>query len=123
MVHPDTRLVDALAQVDAAPDLAALEDVRIARLMCNERLEGSYRRRFRRATPSTATHDDHVKRVFQPSRDGCWVTDITQHPSREGWAYSAVVIDVYSRRVVGLSIADHLKTELVIDALEVARLR
>ena len=38
---------------------------RIARLMREERLEGSYRRRFRRAKPSTATHDDHVKRVFR----------------------------------------------------------
>lgn len=97
---------------------------RIARLMREERLEGSYRRRFRRAKPSTATHDDHVKRVFRvDAPDRLWVTDITQHPTREGWVYAAVVIDVYSRRVVGLSIADHLKTELVIDALEVARWR
>jgi len=97
---------------------------RIARLMREERLEGSYRRRFRRSKPSTATHADHVKRVFRvDAPDRLWVTDITQHPTREGWVYAAVVIDVYSRRVVGLSISDHLKTELVIDALEVARWR
>ncbi len=55
--------------------------------------------------------------------DRLWVTDITQHRSSEGWVYCAAVLDVFSRRVVGWSIADHLRTELVIDALEMARLR
>ena len=41
----------------------------------------------------------------------------------EGWVYAAVVLDVFSRRVVGWSIADHLRTELVADALDMARLR
>ena len=49
--------------------------------------------------------------------------DITQHRRGEGWIYLAVVIDAWSRRVVGWSIADHLRTELVVDALEMARLR
>ena len=49
------------------------------------------------------------------------VTDITQHRTSEGWVYCAAVIDVHSRRCVGWSIADHLRTELVVDALDMAR--
>jgi putative transposase len=55
--------------------------------------------------------------------DRWWVQDITQHRTDEGWGYMAVVIDAWSRRVVGWSIADHLRAELVVDALEMARLR
>jgi hypothetical protein len=46
------------------------------------------------------------------------VSDITQHRTGQGWVYCAVVLDVCSRRVVGWSIADHLHTELVLDALD-----
>src|SRR5882757_8551174 len=44
----------------------------------------------------------------------------TQHRTDQGWLYCAVVLDAYSRRVVGSSIADHLRTELVVDAQEMA---
>jgi putative transposase len=57
----------------------------------------------------------------EPNR--MWVTDITQHPTREGWVYCAVVLDAFARRVVGHTIADHLRTELVVDALETTRWR
>lgn len=57
-----------------------------------------------------------MQREFVADRpDRLWVTDITQHRSTEGWVYYAAVLDVFSRRVVGWSIADHLRTELVID--------
>ena len=46
--------------------------------------------------------------------------DVTEHPTGEGKVYVAVVIDAWSRRVIGWSIADHLRTELVCDALDVA---
>ena len=52
-----------------------------------------------------------------------WLTDITEHPTREGKLYCAAVLDVYSRRIVGWSIADHLRAELVVDPLEMARWR
>lgn len=55
--------------------------------------------------------------------DRLWVTDITQHRTSEGWVYCAVVLGVFSRRAVGRSIADHLRTELVVDALDMARWR
>ena len=97
---------------------------RIARLMRAERLHGIYRRRGKRARPAPAAHDDLVQRRFvadAPNR--LWLTDITEHPTREGKVYCAAVLDVYSRRIVGWSIADHLRAELVVDALEMARWR
>jgi putative transposase len=65
-----------------------------------------------------------MARSFRPGGpDQLWVADVTQHPTREGWVYCAVVIDAYSRLVVGHAIADHLRTELVIDAFDVANWR
>ena len=52
--------------------------------------------------------------------DRLWVADITQHRAPDGWVYTAVVIDAWSRMVVGWSIADHLRSELVVDALDMA---
>jgi len=97
---------------------------RIARLMRAERLYGVYRRRGKRARPAPAVHDDLVRRRFvADAPDRLWLTDITEHPTREGKVYCAAVLDVYSRRIVGWSIADHLRGELVVDALEMARWR
>ncbi len=95
---------------------------RVARLMRTAALHGIYRRRGKRARPAPAVHDDLVRRRFvadAPNR--LWVTDITEHPTREGNGYCASVLDVYSRRIVGWSITDHLRAELVVDALEMAR--
>lgn len=50
-----------------------------------------------------------------------WFTDITQHRARDGWVYCCAVVDAFSRRVVGWSIADRPTSELVTDALEMAR--
>jgi putative transposase len=48
------------------------------------------------------------------------VADITQQRTDQGWLYLAVVLDCFSRRIVGWSMADHLRTELVLDALDMA---
>ena len=101
---------------------------RVQRLMAEQGLQGVTRRRrtkgCTRSRVNDTRSDDLVKRQFRPDRaDRLWVQDITQHPTREGWVYMAVVIDAWSRRVVGWSIADHLRAELVVDALEMARLR
>lgn len=97
---------------------------RVERLMRNEGLAGVHRRRWRRHQPAPAVHDDLVNRQFVANGpDRLWVTDITQHRSGEGWIYCAVVLDVFSRRAVGWSIADHLRTDLVVDALDMARWR
>jgi transposase InsO family protein len=63
------------------------------------------------------------RRFVADAPDRLWLTDITEHPTREGKVYLAAVLDVYSRRIVGWSIADHLRSELVVDALEMARWR
>jgi transposase InsO family protein len=97
---------------------------RVARLMRAERLQGIYRRRGKHARPAPAVHDDLIQRRFQADAPNLlWLTDITEHPTREGKVYRAAVLDVYSRRIVGWSIADHLRAELVVDALEMARWR
>jgi transposase InsO family protein len=94
---------------------------RVARLMRAASLCGIYRRRFRRAGPAAPVHDDLVQRRFSADApDRLWLTDITEHPTREGKVYLAAVLDVYTRRIVGWSIADHLRAELVVDALEMA---
>ncbi len=97
---------------------------KVARLMRCHGLAGVHRRRWRNVQPSEAVWADHVNREFAADApDRLWVTDITQHRSREGWVYCAAVLDVFSRRVVGWSIAEHLRTELVVNALEMARIR
>jgi transposase InsO family protein len=97
---------------------------RVARLMRAARLCGIYRRRAKRGCPVGPVHDDLVRRRFvAEAPDRLWLTDITEHPTREGKVYLAAVLDVYGRRIVGWSIADHLRAELVVDALEMARWR
>ena len=97
---------------------------RIARLMRAVHLQGIHHRRGKRHHPLPAVHDDLVRRRFvADAPDRLWLTDITEHPTREGKVYCAAVLDVYSRRIVGWSIADHLRAELVVDALEMARWR
>jgi putative transposase len=66
-------------------------------------------------------NDDLVNRAFDPDRaDRLWCMDITEHPTKSGKVYLAVVIDAWSRRVVGWSIADHIRAELVADAIQMA---
>ncbi|PPI12933.1 IS3 family transposase, partial [Rathayibacter tritici] len=64
---------------------------------------------------------DLVKRDFTANRPGCkWVGDITYIRTWEGWVYLATVLDCYSKKVVGYALADHMRTELVSEALEMA---
>jgi putative transposase len=97
---------------------------RVARLMRNEGLQGVHRRKRTRTTipdKDAAPARDLVDRNFVADRpDKLWVTDITYVWTYEGWLYVAAVLDVFSRRVVGWSMADHLRTQLVTDALEMA---
>ena len=80
----------------------------------------SGRPRFRRV-PHVATAGDLVERQFaREEPDRLWVTDITEHPTREGKVYCAVVLDVFSRRVVGWSIDASPTAALVTNALGMA---
>ena len=71
--------------------------------------------------PHVATASDLVERQFgRDEPDRLWVTDITEHPTREGKVYCAVVFDVFSRRVVGWSIDATASAALVTNALGMA---
>lgn len=97
---------------------------RVERLMKEAGISGIYRRRGRGCTrrdPAAEPADDLVNREFDPAvPDRLWVMDVTEHPTEEGKLYLAVVIDAFSRRVVGWSIAGHIRSELVVDALQMA---
>jgi len=97
---------------------------RVARLMKASRIAGVTLRRFCVTTerdPNARRAPDLVDRRFEADGpDKLWVADITYVPTWAGFLYLAVVIDVWSRRVVGWSMATHLRTELVLDALDMA---
>ncbi|MFE9766618.1 IS3 family transposase [Streptomyces sp. NPDC005808] len=87
-------------------------------------LEGVIRGQRRRTTvaaPSAPRPPDLVDRDFTASRpDQLWVADMTYVRTWSGWAYVAFVLDVYSRMIVGWQVANHMRTELPLDALEMA---
>jgi len=96
---------------------------RVARLMRAAGLQGVSRRRIcttvrdRRSRPAP----DLVQRDFTASgRDRLWVADITYIPTGSGFLYLAVVLDAWSRRIVGWAMEMHLRTELVLAALDMA---
>jgi putative transposase len=97
---------------------------RVARLVRSAGLVGCHRRRRRgltRRDPQAAPAPDLLQRDFTAQRpDQVWAADITYIPTWAGWLYLAVVLDLFSRRLVGWAMADHLRTELVIDALDMA---
>jgi transposase InsO family protein len=96
---------------------------RIARLMRAAGLRGRTPRRWRKTTipdPAAAARADLIRRDFAVNAAAVntrWCGDITYIPTWEGWLYLATVIDIASRRVVGFALAEHLRTELVADAL------
>jgi putative transposase len=97
----------------------------VARLMQSAGIRAQSRKKF---IPRT-TDSTHPKPIApnQLARDFAaeavnrkWLADITYVPTDEGWLYVAAVLDCYSRKIVGWSMADHLETELVSDALKMA---
>jgi putative transposase len=129
-IHADSRETYGSPRVHAELTLGLGLSVnlkRVARLMRHAGIQGLYRRRRRGCTlrdPDAQPSSDLVNRNFtvtEPNR--LWVTDITEHPTREGTVYCAAVMDAYSRLIVGWSIAEHMRTELVTDALGMAIIR
>jgi transposase InsO family protein len=96
----------------------------VAKLMRDHEIRAKTARKFRCTTDSD--HDlpvaeNLLDRQFDPAApNAAWVADITYIPTGEGWLYLAAVEDLYSRRVVGWSMADHLESRLVVDALALA---
>ena len=97
---------------------------RVARLMQAAGLAGVSRRAFvttTRRDPAARPAPDLVQRTFTADGpDRLWVADITYIPTWAGFLYLAVVLDAWSRRVVGWAMAAHLRTALVLDALNMA---
>jgi putative transposase len=97
---------------------------RVERLMREAGLRGCIRgkriattHRSKRASPA----EDLLKRDFRATKmDKIWVADITYVLTEEGFLYLAFILDVYSRRIVGWAMEDHLRTEIVVDALQMA---
>ncbi len=96
---------------------------RVARLMRQSGLQGRAAKRWKKTTipdPAAAARADKIRRDFTADASKVntrWCGDITYIATWEGWLYLATVIDIASRRVVGYALADHLRTELIADAL------
>jgi putative transposase len=88
-------------------------------------IQGISRRRkmfTTRLDPDAVRAPDLVDRNFTAERpNALWVTDLTYVPTRSGMAYVCFIVDAFSRRIVGWRVATHMRTEMVLDALEMAR--
>src|SRR5438105_11888049 len=97
----------------------------VAKLMRDHDIQAKTARKFR-ITTTDSNHDlpvadNLLDRQFNPSEaNEVWVADITYIPTDEGWLYLAAVEDLYSRRIVGWAMAEHMGSGLVVDALEMA---
>jgi putative transposase len=96
----------------------------VAKLMHDNDIRSKTARKFRNTTDSNHSlpvADNLLDRQFDPAGPNeKWVGDITYIPTREGWLYLAVIEDLYSRRIVGWAMADHMESRLVVDAMEMA---
>jgi putative transposase len=126
-IHRQFRRVYGSPRIHAELVLADGERVgrkRVERLMRAAGISGLIRRRRGRTTirvPGVRVCEDLVDRAFAADGpDRLWVADITYLRTWEGWLYLAAVQDVFSRRIVGWSMADHMRSELVLDALAMA---
>ena len=97
---------------------------RVARLMREEGLRARQRRKFKATTDSAHNHpiaDNLLARDFTAANaNTVWVGDITYVWTREGWLYLAVLVDLYSRRVVGWSLGSRMTQDLALNALAMA---
>lgn len=135
----DAQLVELMREIHAASDGnygvprmyrqlrragVVVNKKKVHRLMRRAGLAGRYRPRTCRTTlpgPDGYVIPDLVGRRFAPGApDVAWAQDITYVPTGEGWLFLAGVLDLGSRRLLGYSMADHMRTELVLDALTMA---
>ena len=97
----------------------------VARLMRTAGIEGARRTKKTRTTcpdPTAARHPDLVDRYFRAEAPNqLWVTDLTYVPTWAGMAYVCFIVDAFSRTIVGWRVAPHMRTTMVLDAVEMAR--
>jgi putative transposase len=129
-IHADSRGTYGSPRVRAELTLGlgmTVNRKRVERLMREAGIQDLYRRRRSWTTvrdPAAEPAPDLVNRQFTVNEpDRLWITDITEHPTEEGKLYCAAVMDAYSRLIIGWSIANHMRTELVTDALGMAIIR
>ncbi len=126
-IHQDNRGVYGAPRVHAELRMSqqvCVSRKRVERLMRAAGLSGLVPKRRGRTTirvPGVRVADDLVQRQFRPAAPNVlWVADITYLRTWEGWLYLAAVQDAFSRRIVGWSMADHMRSDLVVDALNMA---
>lgn len=129
-IHRENRGVYGAPRVHAELRLAhgiRVGRKRVERLMRQAGLSGLIPKRRGRTTirvPGVRVADDLVGRQFRPTQPNVlWVADITYLRTWEGWLYLAAVQDAFSRRIVGWSMTDHMRSDLVVDALQMAIVR
>lgn len=130
VVHEQSRRVYGSPRVHQALEQQgqAVCENTVARLMREQAIRAKSKRKFVPRT-TDSVHDQPIAanvldRQFDASApDQKWVADITYIPTDEGWLYLAAVLDLFSRRIVGWSMADHMETQLVDDALVMALAR
>jgi putative transposase len=129
-IHADHREVYGAPRIHAELRMAHGVHVgrkRVERLMRQAGISGLIAKKRGRTTirvPGVRVADDLVERRFRaPGPNVLWVADITYLCSSEGWVYLVAIQDAFSRRIVGWSMAEHMRSELVVDALEMALTR
>jgi putative transposase len=100
---------------------------RVERLMRENELRGRHKRRFKATTDSKHTlpvAPNLLEQNFETERpDQAWTADVTYIPTGEGWLYLAIVLDLYTRQIVGWAMRERMTRDLVIDALRMAWFR
>jgi len=127
VIHASNRGVYGSRRVTAELRLGdgiVVSRKRVRRLMRKAGLSGLTKVKRGHTTigvPGVRVADDLVERDFRPAAPNVlWVADITYLRTWEGWVYLAAVQDAYSRRIVGWSMAEHMRAEIVVDALQMA---
>lgn len=126
-IHEENRRVYGAPRIHAELRLAhgiGVGRKRVERLMRRAQISGLQVKKRGKTTvrvPGVRVASDLVLRNFRASRpDQVWAADITYLRSWQGWVYLAAIQDLYSRRIVGWQMADHMRSELVTDALKMA---
>jgi putative transposase len=129
-IHGDKRGVYGSPRIHAELRMAhgvRVSEKRVERLMREVGISGLIEKKRGRTTirvPGVRVADDLVRRNFRPAAPNVlWVADITYLSTWQGWLYLAAVQDAFSRAIVGWSMADHMRAELVVDALQMGLAR
>jgi putative transposase len=126
-IHAENRQVYGSPRIHAELRMAhgiRVSRKRVERLMRQAGISGLVNKKRGRTTirvPGVRVADDLVQRQFRPAAANVlWIADVTYMRTWEGWLYLAAVQDAFSRRIVGWQMAEHMRAELVVDALKMA---